>query len=410
MTQQTGNASSQSPELADVFREHLPDYEKKYALHPDHYKVVADIIHCRTAYLGGRVHTCDECGEEIIVYNSCRNRHCPKCQTMAKERWLSARQAELLPVPYFHTVFTLPHDINSVALCNKKMVYNMLFRAVSQTLLSFGKNPENGLGGSIGVISILHTWNQKLEDHIHLHGVVPGGVLTEDLKTFKKVNGDFLFPVKAMSRVFRGKFMELFEAAFYNRDLTFPGKTKPLGTLKGFKKLKKSLWAKDWVVYAKRPFKGPSEVLDYIARYTHRVAISNHRILSCERGNVTFSYRNRKENITCEETLPAVEFIRRFLLHVVPPKFMRIRHYGLFANKNKKRNISLCRKLLGMGEDLPSQEKQSVDELMLKLTGNDIGLCPFCGKGRLTETGSVPNHTGPGFDDIMKRHLRENTS
>lgn len=410
MTQQTDSPSSQTPELADILRKYLPDYEKRYSLHPDHYKVVADIIHCRTAYLGGRVHTCGECGEEVIVYNSCRNRHCPKCQTMAKERWLSARQAELLPVPYFHTVFTLPHDINPVALCNKKMVYNMLFRAATQTLLVFGKNPENGLGGSLGIIAILHTWNQRLEDHIHLHGVVPGGVLSNDLKSFKTVHKDYLFPVKAMSRVFRGKFMELFEAAVNNRELVFPGKTKHLGTLKGFRKLKKSLWSKEWVVYAKRPFNGPTEVLDYIARYTHRVAISNHRILSCDKGYVTFSYRNRKENKTCKEILTAVEFIRRFLLHVVPPKFMRIRHFGLLANRNKKRNIPLCRKLLGVVGDLPVREKKSVQELMFKLTGKDIGLCPYCGKGHLTETGSVPRYSGLGFDDVMALHGGKDTS
>lgn len=410
MTEKTGNTPDQTPELADILRRYLPVYEKRYTLHPDHYKVVADIIQCRTAYLGGRVHTCGECGEDVIVYNSCRNRHCPKCQTLSKERWLSDRQAELLPVAYFHTVFTLPHEINPVALCNKRLVYNMLFRAATKTLLTFGKNPENGLGGSLGVISILHTWTQKLEDHIHLHGVVPGGVLSFDHKSFKTVKADYLFPVRAMSKVFRGKFMELFEGAFKNGDLIFPGKTKAFGSAAGFKKLKQTLWEKSWVVYAKEPFKGPSEVLSYIARYTHRVAISNHRILSCENDCVTFSYRDRKKNKTCKETLSAVEFIRRFLLHVVPPGFMRIRHYGLFANRNKRRNMSLCRKLLGMKKALPSQEKKSVEERMLKLTGKDIGLCPFCGKGRLRETGSVPKHTGPGFDDILKKVRRTDTS
>lgn len=406
----SGETSSQTPELADILRKYLPVYEKQYKLHPDHYKVVADIIQCRTAYLGGRVYTCNECGEELVLYNSCRNRHCPKCQTMAKVRWLSARKAELLPVPYFHTVFTLPHDINPVALVNKQKVYTMLFQAMSQTLLTFGRNPENCLGGLLGVIAVLHTWNQKLEDHIHLHGVVPGGVLSFDRKAFKTVPYDYLFPVKALSEVFRGKFMELFETAYKNRELEFPGQTKSFGTLKGFNKLKKSLWAKDWVVYAKKPFKGPSEVLDYIARYTHRVAISNHRILSCEKGAVTFSYRNRKENTTCKETLTAVEFIRRFLLHVVPPGFMRIRHYGLFANRNKTKNILLCRKFLGENSFFPTPENKSVEELMLMLTGNDIGLCPFCSKGRLAETATLSKYSGPGFDEIMKLHNRKDTS
>jgi len=392
-----------SPELADILRRHITDFQKHYTLHPDHYKVVGAIIQCRTAYLGGHVHQCSDCDKELNLYNSCRNRHCPKCQTLTKVNWLEDRKAELLPVSYFHSVFTLPHDINKVALCNKRKIYGMLFQAVSKTLLKFGKNPENGLEGKLGIIAILHTWNQKLEDHIHLHGVIPGGVLSFDNRKFTSCAHDFLFPVKALSKVFRGIFMELFVAAFNRGELIFPGKTEMFGTPGGFKKLRKTLWSKSWVVYAKKPFDGPKDVLSYIARYTHRVAISNHRILDCKDGHVTFSFRNRKANTIENETLDAVEFIRRFLLHAVPPNFMRIRHYGLFANRNKKANIRRCRLLLGVKSDLPRREKKSVEQLMLDLTGNDIRRCPFCKKGIMKQGMPIPRFSGPGSHEILNR-------
>ncbi len=408
VTAEAGGSSS--PELADILRKHINDYRQQYNLHPQHFKVVSDIMQCRTAYLGGHVHQCNQCRGEQILYNSCRNRHCPKCQTMAKARWLQARQAELLPLPYYHCVFTLPHEINPVALCNKRNVYGILFQAVSRTLLKFGANPENGLGGLLGIIAILHTWNQKLEDHIHLHTVIPAGVLSFDRRRFITCQYDFLFPVKALSKVFRAIFMELFEAAFHNGELVFPGKTQKHGTQSGFKKLKNSLWSKNWVAYIKEPFNGPAEVLNYIARYTHRVAISNHRILACSNGKVTFSYRNRKAGRTEKETLNATEFIRRFLLHVIPKKFMRIRHYGFLANRNKRADLGQCRKLLGMKVQLLKQEKSSVAELMLKLTGKDIHLCPFCGQGTMEPKITLPKFSGPGATWILENFKRRDSS
>ncbi|MBU1169805.1 MAG: IS91 family transposase [Proteobacteria bacterium] len=399
-----------SPELADILRRHISDYRQHYALHPEHYKVVGDIMQCRTAYLGGHMHHCSACDKELNVYNSCRNRHCPKCQTMTKAKWLEDRKAELLPVTYFHSVFTLPHDINPVALCNKRKVYGILFQAVSKTLLKFGRNPENGLEGKLGVIAILHTWNQRLEDHIHLHGVIPGGVLSFDHTAFRPCAHDFLFPVKALSKVFRGIFMELFVAAFEKGELIFPGRTECFGTKSGFKKLRKTLWSKAWVVYAKKPFDGPKDVLGYIARYTHRVAISNHRIVACEGGKVTFNYRNRKANTIENETIDAVEFIRRFLLHAVPPNFMRIRHYGLFANRNKKANINRCRTLLGIKGDLPQRVKKSVEQLMLELTGNDISRCPFCKKGVMKQMMTIPRFSGPGSHELLNRRAGKDSS
>ncbi len=390
-------------ELADILKNHINDYQLHYKLHPEHYKVVGDILECRTSFLGGHIHKCSECKAEKNMYNSCRNRHCPKCQTMTKARWLEARKAELLPVQYFHSVFTLPHEINPVALCNKRIVYGILFKAVSETLLQFGKNPENGLEGKLGIISILHTWDQKLNAHLHLHCVIPGGVLSFDNKTFNKCGKDFLFHVKALSKVFRGKFMELFNKAFNEESLIFPGQISLLGTSNGFKTLVNKLWKKDWVVYTKKPFSGPSDVLSYIARYTHRIAISNNRIKNCQNGKVTFTYRNRKNDTIEPETIESVEFIRRFLLHVIPKNFMRIRHYGIFANRSKTKNVNHCRKLLGYKENLPKPVEKNIKELMLELTGKDITICPFCKKGTMKKVVEISKFIGVSAYEIINR-------
>ena len=393
---------AQNVEVADIFRRHINDYQARYKLHPEHYKVASDIMECRTPYLGGHIHVCSDCGHKVELYNSCGNRHCPKCQTVAKARWLEDRKAELLPVPYFHTVFTLPHEINPLALCNKRIIYNLLFKAASETLLTFGYNPKNGLGGKLGVIAVLHTWNQLLNDHIHLHCLVPGGVLTPDKSQFKISNESFLFPVKSLSKVFRAKFMEGLKAAFETKELEFPGRTAPLKAPSEFRKMTRELWSKDWVVYSKPPFSGPETVLEYMARYTHRVAISNYRIKACEGGKVTFSYRDRRKETTEEITLEAVEFIRRFLLHVVPRNFMRIRHFGLFANRCKKDNIALCLKLLE-AEAEESGASRSVEEIMLDLTGNDIRCCPLCKKGILEKKFEIKKYLyGMGGSEFIK--------
>ncbi|MBU1169569.1 MAG: IS91 family transposase [Proteobacteria bacterium] len=403
--------SKKSPEMAEIFRRYIGDYQKSYKLHPDHYKVVGDILECRTPFLGGHIHVCNDCDSTAHVYNSCGNRHCPKCQTMAKARWLEARKAELLPVPYFHSVFTLPHSINPLALCNKKVVYALLFKSVSETLLTFGENPKNGMGGKLGVIGILHTWNQQLMDHIHLHFLVPGGVLSPDKTAFKTCPETFLFPVKALSEVFRGKFMEGLKEAFDKKTLIFPGQAARFESPKGFRTLVSELWSTPWVVYSKPPFSGPETVLEYMARYTHRVAISNNRIISCENGRVTFSYKNRKKDRIEELTLDAVEFIRRFLLHVVPPNFMRIRHFGLFANRCKKKNIALCRALLGVTTPQGKTAKKSIEDIMLSLTGEDIKRCPVCQKGIMIKRFEIPKYLhGTGSFEIIRPQYRRNTS
>lgn len=403
-------AAGLRPDLATILKTHIGDYRSRHKLHPDHFSVVSDIMNCRTPALGGHLHRCSDCCGEITVYNSCRNRHCPTCQTLTKAAWLEARKKELLPVPYVHSVFTLPHEINPIALCNKRVVYGMLFNAVSATLLSFGKNPRNRLQGKIGVIAILHTWTQKLEDHIHLHCVIPAAALSEDGERFTVSKNGFLFPVKALSKVFRGKFLALFKEAYAKGRLVFPGKTEHHGTPHGFSGLEKRLLKKPWVVYSKKPFKGPEDVLGYIARYTHRVAISNHRIVSCRNGRVTFTYRDRKENKTRTETLAAEEFIRRFLLHVLPGKFMRIRHFGLFANRSRRKNIERLRTLLGLSGTVPPQPKLSVEVAMLTLTGKDILACPFCKKGRLAKVSVIPNDPGQSaFNLINSRCLKDSS-
>ena len=375
-------------EVADILRLHGRQYRDGHCLPLSHLKVMHSIEVCRTAYLGGHVEKCDSCGYEHPAYNSCRNRHCPKCQTLTKAKWLEDRKAELLHVGYFHTVFTLPHEINPVALCNRKIVFDILFRAVSETLLEFGRN---NLGGKLGFLAILHTWDQTLLDHFHLHCVVPAGALSFDKTTWIPAGENYLFSVKALSRVFRGKFLDYLKQEFMTGEMVFAGKTSPLADEKEFMQFIKMMKQKEWVVYCKKPFAGPEKVLDYIGRYTHRVALSNNRIVNVEDGKVTFTYRDRKNaDVKKTMTLTAEKFIRRFLLHVLPQGFVRIRHFGFLSNRYKKKNIQKCRELI---DNLPAGRRgpqQSLDrpekttqELMLDLTGIDISICPCCKKGTL---------------------------
>lgn len=381
-------------EMADILDRHIQDYRKKYITLYDQNKAIQSILNCRTEALGGQIEMCNECGFVHHTYHSCGNRHCPKCQTLTKEKWLTARKAELLPVKYFHVVFTLPHEINPIALCNKHLIYTLLFKAATRTLKQFGKDPKHKLEGDIGITTILHTWDQKLNHHIHNHCVVPGGALSFDKKEWNPTKGKYLFPVVALSLVFRGKFMEYLKRAFEEEKFAFPGSIKPFGTKQGFKQLTKTLWSKNWVVYAKPPFKGPEKVLEYIGRYTHRIAISNDRIKSLKNGQVTFSYNNRKLKKKEYLKLDAVEFIRRFLLHVVPSGFMRIRHYGILANRYKKKNLSICREILGLHPELPEREDKSIREMMLELIGKDITQCPECKKGKMVVVAEIPDFKG----------------
>lgn len=391
--QGVGRTDGRGPryELADIFRECGEAFRRAHPLPASHLKVMSAIESCRTAALGGHMDRCDQCGFEQHAYNSCRNRHCPKCQRLAKARWLEARQTELLPVPYFHNVFTLPHELNAVALYNKKLVFDLLFKSVSETLQEFGRDPKHGLGGKIGFIAILHTWDQQLRTHIHLHCVIPAGAVSFSEERWISGRKTFLFPVKAMSKVFRGKFIAFFKTAFTKGEITFPTQGNDLSSANCFSALIAKLWKKDWVVYSKAPFGGPKFVLEYLGRYTHRVAISNNRITNFQNNLVTFAYRDRKHcDKRKEMVLPADEFIRRFLLHIVPTSFMRIRYFGFLANRYRKSKITQCREWLGQPRLIPQVQRKTVQEWILKLTGIDINMCPCCKNGRMVLVAELP--------------------
>ena len=301
---------------------------------------------CRTAALGGHLDQCVRCGHQAISYNSCRNRHCPKCQSNARRRWLEARRSELLPVPYAHVVFTLPHELAPLALQNKKVVYSLLFRASAEALLEAAGNPR-WLGAEIGFFGVLHSWNQKLEHHPHVHYVVPTGGLSPDYSRWVRPRSQFFLPVRVLGRLFRGKFTAALKRAFERGQLGFYGKLKPLGQPKTFRALLRQTWRHEWVVYAKRPFGGPDHVLRYLGGYTHRVAISNHRLVALEDGQVSFRWRDSAHhNQKRLMKLPVNEFLRRFLLHLLPRGFVRIRHFGFLANRRRAGLLSLCMTLL----------------------------------------------------------------
>jgi hypothetical protein len=368
-------------EVADIVRHYGEAYRQAYAVPPAHQKVLDAIAACRTATLGGHAEWCPHCGFERYAYNSCRNRHCPKCQTLTKTRWLEARKAELLPVPSFHAVFTLPHELNALVLGNKRVLLAMLFKATSETLLQFGRQ---NLGGQLGAIMVLHTWDQQLRAHFHIHSVIPAGALASNAAQWIATHPRFLFPVQALSTVFREKFLDAMSQAVTNHAVTFAAQTAKVSTPIGFARLQAQLRKKAWVVYVKKPFAGPEHVLDYVGRYTHRVAIANHRIVDVRGGHVRFTYRDRRQgDVIRTRAIEACEFIRRFLLHVLPHGFVRIRHIGFLANRCKARALGQCRQLLGQPPETPAPCAKSVAEWMQQWTGMDLTRCPHCGAGPL---------------------------
>lgn len=389
-------------ELADILRTHIGDYQKKYPLFPEQYKIVYDILNCRTAYLGGHISRCTECGKEKISYNSCRNRHCPKCQSLPREKWIADRGADVLPVKYFHNVFTLPHELNPIILANKKVMLKILFKSVSETLLSFGENPKNKLKGKLGFISVLHTWDQLLKSHFHLHCLIPGGAISKDLQSWQPCKNKYLFNIEALSLVFRGKFIEHMQAAYNNDELCFTGILAPFNKPERFGKMVNSLYQKEWVVYGKKSMGRPEFIIKYLGRYTHRVAISNLRIVSLNEGVVTINRKNRNTNMIVPEEIPAVEFIRRFLLHALPPGFIRIRHYGFLASRNKKEYLNQIRKIIGTSITETKRIQASVQEMMLELTGIDILLCPDCRKGKMEQVHKILLYSGQSADLIIR--------
>ena len=362
-------------ELADILRAH--GHAPRLLL--DQARVVNALTACRTAQLGGHREHCDDCGFQRFAYNSCRNRHCPKCQSLTKAQWLEARRAELLPVPYFHVVFTLPHELNRLVLAQKRPMLNLLFAAAADTLKRFG---HNRFGGRVGFTMILHTWDQTLGPHFHLHVIIAAGALADDNQRWVPGQPNFLFPVHALSRVFRGTFLHGLRRLAQRGRLAYDAdELDPLLS---------ALRRKPWVVYAKKPFAGPEPVLNYLGRYTHRVAISNDRILDLTDGAVTFAYRDRaRGDVPRTMTLPADEFVRRFLRHVLPGGFMRIRHFGFLANRAKTDALARCRQLLAVEPPTP-MEPRTAAEWVLHLTGIDVTRCPHCGRGPLIRTDLRP--------------------
>lgn len=374
-------------ELADIVRAHAPALLAHERLAAVQHRALRAIAHCRTAALGGEIRRCDRCGETHYVYHSCCNRHCPKCQTLAKERWLAAQRAELLPVPYFHLVFTLPHELNLLAQGNPRTLYELLFAAASATLLEFGHNPR-WTGGEIAATLVLHTWGQTLTQHLHVHALVAGGALGPDGQ-WRPPRRGFLFPVQALSQVFRGKFLAALSGAFAKHRLRFASSTTALAAPAAQHALLATLRAKSWVVYAKHTLCGPEQVLDYLGRYVQRVAISNERLLGFDDGSVRFAWRDRAQrNRRKTMRLPAREFLQRFLLHVLPHGFMRIRHYGLLANRHKRKRLAQARAALNTPTPA-TVPRESVQAFCQRVLGLDIERCPACRIGRLHLAGTL---------------------
>jgi hypothetical protein len=372
-------------EVGDIFRRYTPAFLDRYdgVLSTDQRRVLKDLALCRTAALGGHVEECDQCGQQRIAYNSCRKRHCPKCQAMARARWMADRAQELLPVAYFHVVFTLPEDLAPIGLQNPRIVYKLLFQTAAQTLLHLGADPKH-LGADLGFLAVLHTWGQNLHLHPHLHCVVPGGGIALDGSRWVSCKPGFFLPVRVLSRLFRGKFLACFAEVFQQHRLRFHGQLHALAEDGAFQKLLDELRAKEWVVYAKPPTGGPEQVLKYLARYTHRVAISNHRLVKIEDDKVFFHYKDYADDHTPKMmSLDAVEFIRRFLQHVVPSGFVRIRHFGFLANRCRADKLKVCRQLIqSTATSLPTPREESASNTAADCLA-ERHRCPHCGTGRM---------------------------
>ncbi len=368
-------------EVADIFREHGQAYRESHVLTSEQHKVMVAIQSCRTSVLGGHLDVCKSCGIERPSYNSCRNRHCPKCQALAQARWLEKRRSRLLPVPYFHLVFTVPSELRPLAMRNRKLVFEMLFQSVSSTLLTLGRDPK-WLGGQIGLTAVLHTWTRDLRFHPHLHCIVPGGGLSRDGERWVSSPSSYLFPVKVISQLYRGKLVDALSSVYQHGLLDL---TDDLATPELFEIFRRSLFANDWVVYCKRPFAGADQVFAYLGRYTHRVGISNHRILDVTDSSVTIATRHGEST-----SMAPLEFIRRFLNHVLPSGFVKIRHYGLLASANVSSKLELARQLVqpsDQASDSPELNEQDKPQdwraLTEALTGINLRTCPVCGSDQI---------------------------
>lgn len=363
-------------EMQDIIKKYGKKYKTNHKLWPHVAKAMGAIENCRTEKLGCHEDVCDECGYTKISYNSCRNRHCPKCQSIARAKWIEEREAEVLNVKYFHVVMTIPSELYLIAYQNQSEVYKILFKSTAETLLELTRDKKY-LGAEIGFMEVLHTWGQTMVYHPHIHCIVPAGGI-DKLGKWRDSKKKFFIPVRVLSRKFRGKFLYYLKKA----KLEFYGKNDYLNNRQNFDELIAKMYNKEWISYCKKPFEDASSVIKYLGRYTHRVAISNERIIKEENGEVTFKYRDYKDNKKIKEmTLKAEEFIRRFLMHILPPGFMKIRHYGLLGNRNKKTKLAKCKKLTNTASSV--KPKLSTLEILKKTLGVDFNLCPVCQKGHL---------------------------
>jgi hypothetical protein len=379
-------------EVADVFRHFGPAFRDRHgaSLAPARRHAMTAIERCRTAALGGHVERCGNCGHQRIAYNSCRNRNCPKCQGLARAQWLEDRRTELLEAPYFHVVFTVPESVATIAFQNQVAVYDILFRAASETLRTIAADPKH-LGAEIGFVAVLHTWGQNLLHHPHLHCLIPGGGIAPDGESWIACRPGFFLPVTVLSRLFRGLFLSYLEKAFVAGGLKFFGGYRHLHEPAAFRRHLAPLRDAEWVVYAKRPFAGPEQVLDYIGRYTHRVAISNNRLVSIHDGKVRFRWKDYRDgNRQKIMSLDGSEFIRRFLIHVLPDGFHRIRYYGFLANAHRAQKLARCRELLGMAPAQPNLESPpDYRDRYETLTGRSLDHCPNCHIGIMVVIGCI---------------------
>jgi hypothetical protein len=384
-------------EVADIFRRHGEAYRQAHGAHMGRVerRIMSAIAACRTAALGGHVEQCTDCGNTRIAYNSCRNRHCPKCQGLARAQWLEARQSELLPVPYFHVVFTLPAALGEIAFHNKAVVYDILMRTAAETLRTIAADPRH-LGAEIGVVAVLHTWGQNLHHHPHVHCIVPGGGLSPDARRWVACRPGFFLPVRVLASLFRRRFLDRLHAAFKTGRLRFFQALAPLADPAIFAQRLAALRRRDWVVHAKPPFGGPEHVLAYLGRYTHRVAIANSRLIKLQDGRVSFRWRDYRHGAHSKVmTLAAEEFMRRFLLHALPDGFQRIRHYGFLANGHRADRLTLCRRLLAAPPPAPPPPTRDFRQRYRQLTGRDLDICPCCG-GTMVRIGALPRSTPHG--------------
>lgn len=383
--------------VADVLKQHWPEYCRRHPVESHARKVMGHLRDCRSAALGGHLHRCNHCGGEIPVYNSCRDRHCPTCQTVRKQQWVELRQAELLPVPYFHVVFTLPHRLNALIRANPVRLMRELFAAVAWVLQHFAADPQWKLRGQLGFIAVLHTWTQKLLPHYHLHCLVPGGAWNAVTGTWRCANRHYLFGKDALAKAFQARFINRLQALRRANRLLYDGHAGPLESDAAWTVLIHDLWKTPWIVYPKATARKPEHTLDYLGRYTHRVAIGNHRLRSLDGKTITFDWRDRADANTLKQmTLPVQDFIARFMLHILPHGFAKVRAYGWLAGRKKTATLAAIRTALKIKPPSSPPDAESTAERIARLTGLDITLCPLCKTGRLMNVRRLhPSRAGP---------------